>query len=60
MRCSRRPTYILVHQTGLADTAVAKDDDLVSASALPLSLVHFGLPTFNRIFLREAILVLFV
>jgi len=60
MRSLRREPYILVHQTGLSNTAVAKDDDLVSVSALPSSSLRFELPTFNKIFLREAILVLFV
>ena len=60
MRCSRRKTYILVHQTGLADTAVAKDDDLVFLSVLSILFLRFGPRTFSRIFLREAILVLIV
>jgi len=50
----------LVHQTGLADTTVAKDDDLVSSSVFLSQFQRFGLQTFNKIFLREAILVLFV
>ena len=60
MRYLRCKTYILVHQTGLADTAVAKDDDLVSSSVLKKPFVRFGLRTFNKIFLREAILVLLI
>ena len=48
-------TYILVHQTGLADTTVAEDDDLVHLSA-PLShILSCDIRTFNRIFLRDAI-----
>jgi hypothetical protein len=53
-------TYILVHQTGLADTAVAEDDDLVSSSVPITSLLRCKLRTFSRIFLRDAILVLIV
>ena len=48
--------YILVHQTGLADTTVAEDDDLSSLSALPfLPHVFLSIRTFSRIFLRDAI-----
>jgi hypothetical protein len=50
----------LVHQTGLADTAVAEDDDLVSSSVLQNLFRRCGLRTFNKIFLREAILVLLI
>jgi hypothetical protein len=53
-------TYILVHQTGLADTAVAEDDDLVSSSVAVTSFPCCGPRTFSRIFLRDAILVLIV
>jgi hypothetical protein len=60
MRCLGWETYILVHQTGLADTAVAEDDDLVSSSVCFSSLLRFELRTFNKIFLREAILVLLI
>lgn len=35
-RCRSIGTYILVHQTGLADTAVAKDDDLQSSRDVSL------------------------
>ena len=60
MRYLRCKTYILVHQTGLADTAVAEDDDLVSSSVLQNLFRRCGLRTFNKIFLREAILVLLI
>lgn len=58
MRCQ---TYVLVHQACLADTAVAKNDDLVSQSVFVLiSCYACDIPTFNRIFLRDAILVVLV
>lgn len=60
MRCSGWKTYILVHQTGLADTAVAEDDDLVFSSVFTTLSLRFKLRTFNKIFLREAILVLLI
>jgi hypothetical protein len=53
-------TYILVHQTGLADTAVAEDDDLVFSSVPLVFFLSCELRTFNKIFLRDAILVLIV
>jgi hypothetical protein len=52
-------TYILVHQTGLADTTVAEDDDLVTLSALlSFTIASCGIRTFSRIFLRDAIVEL--
>jgi hypothetical protein len=53
-------TYILVHQAGLADTAVAEDDDLESSSVLRTHFLRLSLRTFNKIFLREAISVLLI
>jgi hypothetical protein len=50
----------LVHQAGLADTAVAEDDDLVFSSVLQNPFLRLTLRTFNKIFLREAILVLLI
>lgn len=50
----------MVHQTGLADTAVAEDDDLIVSSVFPVPFLRFRLRTFNKIFLREAILVLLI
>jgi hypothetical protein len=50
----------LVHQAGLADTAVAEDDDLESSSVLRTHFLRLSLRTFNKIFLREAISVLLI
>jgi len=46
-------TYILVHQTGLADSTVAEDDDLDCVNSDDLAVIDMLVVTFSRTFFLE-------